>query len=601
MNTASSSGSGTLPSNTITNPKEDLKGITTRSGNAYKGPTIPTTSSLPQVVERETEVTKDTVHPINNGSTKDVQPPVVQIENPIPNSEPVVAPVVEHVEALSLLTNKYKLYELARTPLNEHCSAVLLKKLPEKVGDLGKFLIPCNFPRMDECLGLADLGASINLMPLSVWNTLSLPELSPTCMTLELADRLISRPVGVTEDVFVKVGTFHFPSDFVVMNFDADPRVPLILERSFLKTGRALIDVYKGKLTLRVGKEAVTFNLDQTLRYSANYDAMSVNRIDLIDVACEDDFLLEETDAFLTIDDEPISLEIDESYYDSKGYILLLEEFLNDDPSSPPLHPQELKVVEPTNEKSFIYEPPVVELKDLPPHPEYAFLEDITIRDKKRAENLAVDHVSRLENPHQIVLDKKEINGTFPLETLNMVSFRGDSSTLWFANFSTYHARNFVVTGMSSLQKNKFFKDVKHYFWDDPFLFKICADQVIRRCVHGQGAVDILKACHNRPIGAHHGPNYPAKKVFDFGFYYLTIYRDAHDLVKSCDDYQRQGKFLQRDEMPQNSIQVCEIFDVWGIDFMRPFPSLRGNKYILVAIDYLSKWVEAKALPTNDA
>ncbi|GJX89726.1 reverse transcriptase domain-containing protein [Tanacetum coccineum] len=472
MNTASSSGSGTLPSNTITNPREDLKGITTRSGVAYKGPTIPTTSSSPKVVERETEVTKDTVPPTNNGSTKDVQPPVVQVETQVPNSEPVVAPVVEPVEApvsapkpnpkpsipypsrlndqklrekannqmekffqifqdlhfdisfadalilmpkfastiKSLLSNKEKLFELARTPLNEHCSAVLLKKLPEKLGDPGKFLIPCDFPGMDVCLALADLGASINLMPLSVWKKLSLPELTPTCMTLELADRSISRPIGVAEDVFIKVGKFHFPADFVVVDFDADPRVPLILGRSFLKTGRALIDVYAGELTLRVGNKAVTFNLDQTSRYSSNYDDISVNRIDVIDVACEEysqevlgfsvsgnptpstepivstssptltpfrdsDFLLEETDAFLAIKDEPISPENNDSYYDSEGDILLLEEFLNDDPSSPPLPPQELKVVEPKNEKSSIDEPPEVELKDLPPHLEYAFLE----------------------------------------------------------------------------------------------------------------------------------------------------------------------------------------------------------------------------------
>nr|GFA08854.1 hypothetical protein [Tanacetum cinerariifolium] len=139
-------------------------------------------------------------------------------------------------------------------------------------------------------------------------------------------------------------------------------------------------------------------------------------------------------------------------------------------------------------------------------------------------------------------------------------------------------ASDFAI-GMSSQQKNKFFKDVKHYFWDDPFLFKIYADQVIRRCVHGQEAVDILKSCHNGPTGGHHGLNYTAKKVFDSGFYWPTIYRDAHDLVKSCDACQRQGKISQRDEMPQNTIQVCEIFDVWGIDFMGPFPSSRGNKF----------------------
>ncbi|GJU83670.1 reverse transcriptase domain-containing protein [Tanacetum coccineum] len=181
---------------------------------------------------------------------------------------------------------------------------------------------------------------------------------------------------------------------------------------------------------------------------------------------------------------------------------------------------------------------------------------DIEIRDKKGAENLAADHLSRLESPHQNEFENKEITETFPLETLGSVALR-DDSTPWFADFANYHAGNFIVKGMSTQQKNKFFKDVKHYFWDDPFLFKICADQVIRRCVSGQEAFDILKACHSGPTGGHYDP--------------------------------------------QNSIQVCEIFDIWGIDFMGPFSSSRGNKYILVVVDYLSKWVEAKALPTNDA
>ncbi|GJT95661.1 reverse transcriptase domain-containing protein [Tanacetum coccineum] len=281
---------------------------------------------------------------------------------------------------------------MARTPLNEHCSAVILNKLPEKLGDPGKFLIPCDFLGMDECLALADLGASINLMPLSMWKKLSLPELTPTCMTLELAD-----------------------------HFDADPRVPLILKRSFLKTRRALIDVYESELTLCVGKEVVTFNLDQTSRYSSNYDDNSVNLIDVIELACEEysqevlsfsdvitsgnptpyydpivstssltltpfgdsDFLLEEVDAFLALEDDPTSPEVDHSYYDPEGDILLLEAFLNDDPSLPPPTKgnylpeirKELKICEAKNDKSSIDEPPEVEFKDLPPHLEYAFLE----------------------------------------------------------------------------------------------------------------------------------------------------------------------------------------------------------------------------------
>nr|GEY04010.1 reverse transcriptase domain-containing protein [Tanacetum cinerariifolium] len=194
---------------------------------------------------------------------------------------------------------------------------------------------------------------------------------------------------------------------------------------------------------------------------------------------------------------------------------------------------------------------------------------DFKVLDTKGAENLTADHLSRLENPYENVLDPKKINETFPLETLSMVTFRGDSSAPWFADFANYHAGNFIV-------------------------------KVIRRCVHDKEALDILKACHNGPTGGHHCANLTAKKVFDADFFWPTVYKDAHEFVKNSESCQRQGKFSQRDEMPQNSIQICEIFNVWGIDFMGPFPSSRGNKYILAAVDYLSKWVEAKALPTND-
>nr|GEX34834.1 reverse transcriptase domain-containing protein [Tanacetum cinerariifolium] len=421
--------------NMITNPKEDLKGITTRSRTVYQGPTIPTTSSsLPSVVEHETEATKDTMHPTNNRSTKDVQPP--------PNQRPLILyPSRIHDQKLrdkandqrekifqifkdlnfnisfadalilmpkfsptikTLLTNKDKLSELARTPLNEHYSAVLLKKLPEKLRDPGKFLIPCDFSGMAECLALADLDASINLMPLSVLNKLSLSDLPHMCMTLKLSNRLISHPVGVAKDVFVKLGTFHFQTDFVVVDFDADPR-------------------------------DITFNLDQTSRYSTNYNDMTANRIDVIDMVCE-----EYSQEVLTLKEDSTSSKVDQSYVDTEGDILLLEAFLNDDPLLPPLNqgnylPQvrkKLKICEAKSDKSSIDEPPEVELKDLPPHLKYAFLDEFTFKviDIKGAENLAADHLSRLENPHKNVLDPKEINESFPLETLNMVSFRGNSA-----------------------------------------------------------------------------------------------------------------------------------------------------------------------------
>nr|GEZ60851.1 reverse transcriptase domain-containing protein [Tanacetum cinerariifolium] len=322
----------------------------------------------------------------------------------------------------ALIGNKKKLSEMARTPMNEHCLAVILNKLLKKIGDPGKFLIPCEFSGMDECLALADLGASINLMPLSVWEALTLPELTPTCMTLELADRSVSKPIGIAKDVSFKVGVFHFPADFVVVDFEPDPRVPLILGRCFLKTDPDLIDVHKGELTLRIRNASITYNLDQTVRYSANYSQMTANKIYVIEMACEEysqevlgffdvttsgnptphddpiisttsptltpfrdsNFLLfEEADAFLGLEDDPNSSKINPFYYDPKGDILLLEAILNSEPLPPlPNHEQylpsfkkELKVCEAKTVKSFIDEPPRVELKDLPPHLEYTFLE----------------------------------------------------------------------------------------------------------------------------------------------------------------------------------------------------------------------------------
>ncbi|GJV79958.1 reverse transcriptase domain-containing protein [Tanacetum coccineum] len=765
------------------------------------------------------------------------------------------------------------MFDLAKTSVNENCSAVILKKLPENLGDPGKFLIPCDFLELVECLALADLGASIILMPLSIWNKLSLPELTPTQMILELADRSTTSPSGIAEDVFVKVGKFHFLADFVVVDYVFDPRVPLILGRLFLRTAHALVDFYGEELTLRVDDEAITFKVGQTSRYSYN-DAVLINRTDVIDVACEEyaQEVLGFSDSSTSGDPTP-SLDpiwIDDDDFDPEGDLLLLEKLLNDDPS-PSLPPKELHVGVLKIVKSPIDDPLELELKDLPSHLEYEFLEGTdklpviiaknlkedekvrilkVLKSHKHAIALKISNIkgidpqffnklldagliypisdspwvslvycvpkkggitvienednelipTRLVTGWRVCIDYRKLNdatrkdhlplrfmdqmlerlagkeyysfldgflgyfqiridpqeqekttftcpygtfayrripfglcnapGTFqrcmmaifhdmieetmeekchfmvkegivlghkisksgidvdkakvdviaklphPTSVKGIRSFLGhagfyrrfiqdfskiarpmthllEKDTLfifskeciesfnilkkklteapilvspdWDLPFEIMcdardyavgavleklpHSlptlqttmREFIVKRMSSQQKKKFFKDVKHYFWEDPYLFKICTDQVIWRCVYGQEVVDILTACHNGPTGGHHGANYIAKKVFDSRFFWPTIYHDAHDLVTWCDACQRQGKISQKDEMPQNAIQVYEIFDVWGIDFMGPFPSLQGNKHILVAVDYFLKWVEAKALPTNDA
>nr|GEV45669.1 reverse transcriptase domain-containing protein [Tanacetum cinerariifolium] len=272
-NNASSSSS--LPSNTIPNPRNEAKSITTRSDTSYDGPPIP-----PPGVEKESEATKDTELP----STEDIQPPLAK-EKLCEKDDILAAKFMEifrdlHFElsfadALihmpkfapmfkKLLNNKDKLIELTKTPLNENCFAVVLKKLLEKLGDPRRFLIPCDFLEFDNCLALADLGASINLMPLSIWKKLRLPTLNDTKMVLELADITISKPTGVAKNVFVKVGKFYFPTDFVVLDFRADPRVPLILKRTFLSTAHAIINVHEREIILRQDKQSLTLQCGDT-------------------------------------------------------------------------------------------------------------------------------------------------------------------------------------------------------------------------------------------------------------------------------------------------------------------------------------------------
>nr|GEZ05014.1 DNA-directed DNA polymerase [Tanacetum cinerariifolium] len=453
FNNNKASSSSSLSSNAIPNPRNKAKAITTRSGILYDGPPIP-----PPGVEKELKATKDTELP----STENIQPPLVQVSDKEPIDEPFIVPKpkanlpypprhakeklrekddilaakfmeifrdlhfeLSFADALihmpkfalmfkKLLNNKDKLIELTKTSLNENCYAVILKKLPEKLGDPGRFLIRCDFLEFDNCLALADLGASINLMPLSIWKKLRLPTLNDTKMVLELADRTISKPTGVAENVFVKVGKFYFPADFVVLDFIADPRVPLILGRPFLSTAHALIDVYEGEIILRHDGQSLTLKYGDTPSISYN-NFKSLNKVDLIDATFEEysqevlgfsdvvasgnptpyyepivsnssppltsfdesDFLLlEEADAFIAIDDEQISPEIDATYYDPEGDILILEALLNN--------------------KSFDDEPPEVELKYLPPHLEYAFLGDNNKWPVVIAKDLSVDEKSAL-------------------------------------------------------------------------------------------------------------------------------------------------------------------------------------------------------------
>ncbi|GJX70412.1 reverse transcriptase domain-containing protein [Tanacetum coccineum] len=289
-----------------------------------------------------------------------------------------------------ILSNKEKLLEWANTPLNENCLAVLLKKLPEKLGDTGRFLIPCDFYGLESYMALADLGASINLMPLFVWKPLSLPELTPTRMTLELSTRTVAYPASIVEDVFVQVGKFTFLAYFVIVEYDVDLRVLLILGRPFLRTAHDLVNVHGEELTLRVGDEKLVFNVESAPMSGSptpSSDPVVESLSPSLTPFRDSNFLLEETDTFLSLDDS-MPPGINNGIYDSEGDILFLEELLNDDPT--PNLPPEINETEKI--KTLIDDPPDLELKNLPPHLEYTFLEGtsklpvIIAKDLKREE-----------------------------------------------------------------------------------------------------------------------------------------------------------------------------------------------------------------------
>ncbi|KAL5560543.1 hypothetical protein UlMin_036754 [Ulmus minor] len=869
---------GSLPSDTI-NPKEHAKAITLRSGKEVEKPRKP---------EKKKEESKE-----KPSTSQDVQPsPTAKYEPPIPYPQRLIKkkldnqfdkfleifkklhiniPFAEMLEQMpkyakfmkEILSKKRKLGDYETVMLNEECSAVLQRKLPQKLKDPGSFTIPCTIGSCNFDKVLCDLGASINLMPLSVFRKLGLGEVKPTSISLQLADRSVKYPRGVIEDVLIKVDKFIFPADFVVLDMEEDREIPLILGRPFLATGRTLIDVQQGKLILRrtpllpleacLVKSATIEEEDEGVRQCSELLAALDEYL-----FSEESFKELETDKIPTsvgkkegnrIELKPLPSHLRYAYLDdSESFPVIINNSLDDEEENkllgvlrthkeaigwtmadikgisnsvcmhkilmkedykPTIQPQrrlnptmqevvkaevikllDAGVIYPISDSAWVspihcvpkkggitvvenenneliptrtvtgwrvcidyrklndatrkdhFPLPFIDqmLERLAGHAYYCFLDgysgynqiaiapedqdkttftcpydfskitkplcsllvknaqfdfssdclqafnllkekltsapiicapdwslpfevmcdasdyaigavlgqrkgkllhviyyasrtltdaqlnyattekellavvfafdkfrsyligwilllqefDLEIRDKKGTENLVADHLSRLEEDY--LEDEEQINETFPDEQLLAIQ-----TAPWFADYANYLVKKILPPDMSYQQKRKFFSDLKHYFWDEPYLYKHCADQIIRRCVPEEEMESILRHCHSREVGGHFGGTKTAAKVLQSGFYWPSLFKDAFKFVSMCDDCQRSGNISRRHEMPLNNILIIDLFDVWGIDFMGPFPSSYSNKYILVGVDYVSKWVEAVALPTNDA
>nr|GEY14639.1 reverse transcriptase domain-containing protein [Tanacetum cinerariifolium] len=340
-----------------------------------------------------------------------------------------------------LLTQKGRSNEASKITLNERCSAVVLKEIPLKEKDLGSFTIPCVIGQSGINKAFSDLGASISLMPYSMFLRLNLGELKPT--------RYFQIPLA--------------PED------QEKPPLLVLMER------------------LLIG-------------------------------GCPSDY-----------------------------------EFT------------------------------------------------IEIKDKKGSGNLAADHLSRLENPELEKLDEDAIQDSFPDEYLMVINIKEVETDPWYADYTNFLVSKIVPQHLTCHLRKKFLSDVKKYIWDDPCMFKSCLDEIIRRCVFSKELHEVLEHCHTGPARGHYGADITARKVFEAGFYWPTIFKDSAMYVRECDACQRAGNIFARNQMPLTNILFGEVFNIGGINFMGPFPSSRNNKYILVVVDYVSKWVEAEALPTNDA
>nr|GEU64419.1 reverse transcriptase domain-containing protein [Tanacetum cinerariifolium] len=583
--------SGTLPSNIVPNPKGEIKAVTTRSGLAYEGPSIPTNSPLEKVVEQDTEEITDKEHSNCQGSTTHIQPPVVPIYIPNPDKK------------------------------------------------------------------------------------LSLPELTPTRMTLELADMSITHPKGVAEDVFVKVRKFHFPTDFVVVDFEADPRVPLILGRSFLRTGRALIDVYGEKITLRYNPKSSNLTLvsnHSIFESESCKEPIVKSSSPTLTPFGESDFFLEEIEDFLN--DESIPTGFDNSFYDPEGDILYLEKLLNEDPFQLP--PMDLKQVEETKAKSSIEEPPELELKELPP-----WVSPIHCVPKKGGMIVVANEnneliPTRLVTAWRVCIDYRKLNDAtrkdhFPLPFMDQMLERlagnefhcfldgfswyfqipidpqDQEKTTFTCPYGTFAYRRMpfgLCNAPGTFQKcmiaifHDMIEKTMEVFMDDFLVFgdsfSSCLtnlDKMLKRCEETnlvlnrekchfmcregivlrhkilKSGIEVDRAKVNVIAKLPHPSTVKCVRSFlgHVGFYqrfiqdFSKIARPMTHLLEKETPFVFSKECVDAFNTLKKKLAEAPILVV--PDWNLPFESMCDKSDFAIAVDYLSKWVEAKALPINDA
>ncbi|XP_070039212.1 uncharacterized protein [Nicotiana tomentosiformis] len=525
-----------------------------------------------------------------------------------------------------------------------HQVSDIVHSMAPNLEDPCAFKIPCTIGSANFAKALCYLGASINLMPYSVFKTLGIGQPRPTSMRLQIANMTMKRPLRIIDDVLVRVDKFILPADFVILDCEVDYEVPIILGRPFLAIGKALVDMEARELTFREGDENVVFHICKSMRQPNSNEVCSF--VDLVTEVIVDDM-----SAMINVE-QPMEVVLLNHEDDEKVGLIKYANALQGMGSytyGPRKLSLDLKNWKTPPTKPSIEEPPTLELKPLPSHlsktmndaqVNYKVTEkellaivfvmekfrpylmgtkvivhtnhttlhylmskkdskarlmrwvlllqefDLEIIDLKGSENQVADHLSCLEEegrPH----DGLKINDSFPDEQLFSMSMTGIP---WFADMDNFIVTGIVPNELSSNQRKELKQNCLDYYWDEPYLFKICNNGVIRRCVLEEEQLSILKACHSSPYGGHHGGARIATKILSCGFYCPTLYKDASELVRSCDECQRAGGISKNNEMPLTTILESDICNVWGINFMGPFVSSCENTYILVAVDYVSRW-----------